>query len=238
ERSHETGDRGDGDDAAVAAPGHVAGGRLRAIETPEEVSPEVIFPVLRSDLEEGLRLGDAGVVDEHVDLAERADRVGHEPLDRGMLPDVAGRSERAPSEAARLAGGLFRALAVEIGDRDVRSFAGERESDRLADAAAGSGDECDLTLESHVASFRVQASWRGRRSMTRAPRRAATSRSIVSTIVGIDVPGPKTAAVPNARISAASLSGIVPPTTIAASRPFSRASSQTRRVRWTCAPER
>src|SRR5205823_8574547 len=70
-----------------------------------------------------------------------------------VIADVAGRGKRPPSDFARLRGGLLRALAGEIGDCDVRSFASECESDRLADAAAGSRDECDLTPESHDASF-------------------------------------------------------------------------------------
>src|SRR5262249_61634917 len=97
DRTHQTGDRGDGDDSPVAALRHVACGGLRAVERAEEVRAKMVLPVLRGDLEEGLRLGDPRVVHQHVDLPERADGIRHEIRDRAVIADVANAGERAPS---------------------------------------------------------------------------------------------------------------------------------------------
>src|SRR6185503_18896971 len=96
--THQTGDRGDGDDSPVAALRHVARGGLRAVERAEEMRAKMVLPVLRRDLEKRLRLGDPRIVHQHVDLAERTEGIRHELLYGGVIADVAHAGERAPAE--------------------------------------------------------------------------------------------------------------------------------------------
>jgi hypothetical protein len=71
----------------------------------------------------------ARVVDEHVDLAERAHDLPHGRPDRGRVGGVA-----RPCEPVQLARHGARALLVDIADRDPRPLGGQAPSGRGTDA--------------------------------------------------------------------------------------------------------
>ena len=86
------GDRGDIGDAAVVPLDHAGDDRLAAIERAGEVDADHLVPLLGRVLPGlGDRPGDAGVVDEDVDLAEGVKRLVAGALDGGIVGDVDGR---------------------------------------------------------------------------------------------------------------------------------------------------
>src|SRR5580693_4576075 len=83
------GDRGDVDDAAVVLLDHRGHDRLAADEGPVEIDAQYLAPLVEVGLPYRLvDPGDAGVVDENVDLAECLDRGVAGLLDRGKVGDV------------------------------------------------------------------------------------------------------------------------------------------------------
>ncbi len=81
--------------------------------------------------------GDAGIVDQHIEAAERGDRVGHHALDLGALAHVAGLGGEA--------GDLFRQRiersGVDVADEDFRAGGGKGAREFAADAGGAGGDE-------------------------------------------------------------------------------------------------
>ena len=89
----------------------------------------------------------AGVVDQHVDAAERRDRLGEQAAHVVRLADI-GLAHRGEATglldlARQRLGGRG---ALGIVDHDREAVTGETLGDRRADAARGTGDECDLTV--------------------------------------------------------------------------------------------
>ena len=54
------------------------------------------------------------------------------------------------------AGGGFRGIEIDVGERDARAFARISLGDAFADAGAGTGDECGLAIETHGFNSPVQ----------------------------------------------------------------------------------
>ena len=111
----------------------------------------------------------AGIVDQHVDVAEgvegRGDHVPHvEPLADVAL-DVADLAEHA-----ELGGRLRPRLVVEIGDHHPRPLFEETAGDRVADALGAAGDDRDLVVEKHARTSMRQAGSAGRAIVARLPR--------------------------------------------------------------------
>ncbi len=108
---------------------------------------------------------DAGIADEHVDLAELLDRARDAGLDLLLVRHVhdhADRLARIAEFRRRRVGGLL----IEVGDHDACALARKGRGDLLADAAGGAGDDGDFVLETHVTKLlRWQAA---------APARAST----------------------------------------------------------------
>ena len=67
---------------------HAARRFLRDEEDPLEIGVDDPVPILLRQIEEGARGGDAGIVDEDVERAERRHGLGHGRLDRSPLRDV------------------------------------------------------------------------------------------------------------------------------------------------------
>ena len=83
------GDRGDVDDAAVFLFEHRRHHRLAADEGPVEIDAQHLAPFLEVGFPHRLvDAGDAGIVDEDVDLAERLQRLVAGLFDRGEIGDV------------------------------------------------------------------------------------------------------------------------------------------------------
>ena len=114
---------------------------LRAEERSGEVGVDDRPPLLDAELLERNRRGaDARVVEEQVEPAVAVVDLGEERPDRGRIGDVAG--DRDGAVPGRRGGG-FERLEAPPREDDRPAVVGEGDGDRGADAAAGSGDECD-----------------------------------------------------------------------------------------------
>src|SRR5437762_10432586 len=126
-------DAGDVDDAAPAALDHPARRELGEQERGLEVRIQHLVPVLLADPEQQVVLGEAGVVDEHVDRAEVLLDRRDQPLALGRLGDVAG---VAAGPVPQRGGGGLGLGAVAPAHGDLGARAGQRRRDVLPDAAA------------------------------------------------------------------------------------------------------
>src|SRR6185436_13144045 len=99
--------------------------------------------------------GDTGGVDQDVDAAEALLRIGDRRADRAVVAHVT----RVEMRARHVIDGVLPslvALASEIEPRHNRSLLGEAQRASGTDAGRGTGDECDLALQSaHRRSFAV-----------------------------------------------------------------------------------
>ena len=99
-------------------------------------------PVRSAGLEQRLGQGQAGVVHDQVEPAEREHgRVDHR-LD-GVLVGHVGRDADRHVRAADLGGGGLRLPEIEVGDHDAGALGREPLGGRLADAAGGAGHQGD-----------------------------------------------------------------------------------------------
>ena len=141
-------DRGDVDDAARAALAHRRHHRLAAVPHALDVDLKDAVPDGRVDRLEGRELDLAevrSVVDQAVDAAEALQRLRRHVARRCVVADVALDIQRLAAgggdRADRLVGG------AEVGDDDVRALRGGAESEGLADAGGGAGDDDGVLVE-------------------------------------------------------------------------------------------
>jgi len=126
----------------VAAPArpHPPGKRADPVEHAGEVDGDHAVPRCHRHVRQrGVIRGDPGVVDQHVDRAERC--LGRVRC-RGPAGAVA-RVEHGGAEARRIARGEHRGkrVAIDVGQRHPRAGGGQRIADGKADAAGTAGDE-------------------------------------------------------------------------------------------------
>ncbi len=119
------------------------------------MNAEMVLPVLARDFQKWLRLGDAGVIDEHVDSAELAHRTGDELLDLIVVAHVGVAEEDAASELANLAGRCLGRFLVDVGEADIGTLAGKAERYLLTDAASRSAHQDGLILKVHDSTSRT-----------------------------------------------------------------------------------
>src|SRR5690606_8477610 len=125
----------------------------RGQEGAVEVDGEHLLPVGKAEVGEPVDDLDAGVGNQHVDLAvardDRGDAVDH----LAFVGDVHGHGHGLPAGVAdRLRGGLG-GLDLEIGDGDLAAGGGIDLGDAQADAAGRAGDDADLAVESVHGGF-------------------------------------------------------------------------------------
>ena len=125
------GDRGDIDDPPGPAAHHVAQDAAGEHEHRGEVDGDDVVPLFVLHAHEQIVVGDAGIVDEDVDLAESLlgflAELGH----CGAVAEIARQHEHA---AAELGGESVELLLVGARDRDGRALCVQRLGDRPADA--------------------------------------------------------------------------------------------------------
>ena len=95
---------------------------------------------------------DAGVVEEHVQSAERLLRLGHHVLAIAGLGDIGAAVGGIAARLLHHGDGLVAASVVHVDDQHRCAFAREEQGALPADAAAAAGDQRDLVLESHILS--------------------------------------------------------------------------------------
>src|SRR5262249_40023713 len=113
-------------------------------------------------------MDDAGIVDDNVEVAERAAGFSDHVLGVARVADVGGH-EAGLAERTRLglAGG-----GVDVGDGDARTLGDVTPCDREPDAVRGAGDDRDLVLEPHAT---LRASVEGSTRLKRVvPAKAGT----------------------------------------------------------------
>ncbi len=141
------GDRGDVDDMPGFLPLHVRQRRGDAVEHALDVDVDHPVPVLDPQRVEPRLRHQAGVVDDDVDAAAGLDRRRHQRLDLRR-----GRRRRSPRPSA-LPSPPQSAPAPRCGRRggrprtSPRAFGREQARRRLAEAAAGAGDDDDLAVD-------------------------------------------------------------------------------------------
>jgi hypothetical protein len=142
---------------------------LGTMEDPAQVDVDDGVELLQRHLLQPRVLGDAGVVDEHVDTAELGLHRGDHGVDLGAVGDVDDEAQRP--HAHGVAGGNrgVDALAPHVAGDDDRALARELQRRGQADALGGTGDDADLVLQSHGV-VAVEASGEG--SSPRKPSRA------------------------------------------------------------------
>src|ERR1700731_447779 len=133
------GNRGDVDDAAVFLLDHRGHDRLAADEGAVEIDAQHLAPFLEVGLPHRLvDAGDAGIVDEDVDLAERLQRRIPRLLDRGEVRYVD--LERGDA-IADLLRGLLGQRQIMIPDRDPGAGTDKALVDRAPKALRAAGDD-------------------------------------------------------------------------------------------------
>src|SRR5215467_12545158 len=141
------GHRRDIDDGAPALTDHdrkhgAAGHHHRA-----QIDREHPVPVGRLGAGDGAERGDSGRGDEHVDAPELGDGLLNHRLDGGVLRDVGWNGERRPPALADGRGRRRQLLACASREHDRGVLPREGRGDRVADPAAGAGDDRDLALQ-------------------------------------------------------------------------------------------
>src|SRR5215218_9514380 len=107
------------DRPAIAGADHRPRGALGADERPGQVDVDRGLPVVERVLEEGMRLGATGVVDEDVDTAKLLDQPVDRRARRSCVGKVQAFDDRPRAVALDLARRLLAALAVLVpGDSD------------------------------------------------------------------------------------------------------------------------
>ena len=127
---------------------HRPGHGLGRVEGAEQVRLEHLAPGIEAHPHDQVVAGDAGVVDEDVDLAEGAEGGGDQGLGGFGLHDVAGLGHRAPAERLDRDGRVARRdLVAAVAERDVRALLREAQHDRPADAARAAGHHRALAVQ-------------------------------------------------------------------------------------------
>src|SRR5215211_8586726 len=133
--------RADVDDPAVAPVQHVLEHGPAEVEGAGQVDVDDPVPVLHAHLADRLVDGDAGVVDQDVELALLVQHLGDHPLAVGGHADV------ALMDGGPLVGGgelLGRVGAVGVADRDLDPPLGQAGADGQPDPTGATSDERDL----------------------------------------------------------------------------------------------
>src|SRR5207342_1834568 len=90
------------------------------------------------NLHEEIVAGDAGIVDQDVELAESLDRLGHELVDRRAVAEVARQRDVTATERSAK---ILEFLDVAAGNGELRPPPRQRLGNCAAEAAAGAGHQ-------------------------------------------------------------------------------------------------
>ncbi|KAH0445294.1 hypothetical protein KCU90_g486, partial [Aureobasidium melanogenum] len=135
-------------DAARAAFDHARQHRATAVPYAVEIDREAAAPIVVGHCQRIAEHVDAGVVDQHVERAERTFRLAHRVLNRRRLRHVRMHGQRTRTGLRLdLLRRLPRRFDIQLRQYDRRALARERECDRRADAAPGTGDQRNLVGE-------------------------------------------------------------------------------------------
>ena len=125
-------------------------------------------------------MGDAGIVDEDVEAAEPARRVGDHAPRVGRPANIHLEHDRAATESTHRAGRVLR--RQQIGAGDVGALSRQRERNGAPDTARRAGDEGDPARERNGAGGRMPTSQATRASH---PRTSPNGRSQPSSSISM-----------------------------------------------------
>ena len=131
---HEGVERGDVDDAAIAAIEHVFAEDLAGAQGPGEISIEDVGPLRFVDEQGGCALDFSGTVDEDIDLAEGVESGRQKGVELIALAKIGGLAERATSSRFDRGGDLVYLLLAAAGADDVGAGVRQTKAERATDA--------------------------------------------------------------------------------------------------------
>ena len=142
-------DGADVDDVAVPLAQHVLGGRVAAVPQPREVRVEDVRERLRLRVlgPQAAGVGDAGVVDEHIDVPELIPRLLHHRRHLGRVGHVAADCRAAAAFGFDHRLRLFELVGASGGYDDVGAGIGQSGSKRQAETVARASDDRDFSFE-------------------------------------------------------------------------------------------
>jgi hypothetical protein len=157
---------------------------LQAVHDAAQVHREPEIPVFVRDALERALDADAGVVHEHVHLAELALGLGRSGPHRRTIGDV----DAYRMDAARLAA-LFETrerfvdvILAQVREHDLHARIDEHARDAKPDAARPTGDECDFSrYVLHPASPRCTDTGQAIGATYRSPAHSATIRELLAS---------------------------------------------------------
>ena len=158
----------------TAALEHAGQHGARSVDVGHEVHLPLAVPHLVRRRDRVAAGGDAGVGIEEVDRAVRGLRLAHQATHVVLAADVAAHRESADLGRHRARRGF-----VDVGHHHARPARCEAPAHRPPDAAAASGDDCDLVSNLHafLLSVRLRSSAANEDSSQPSPGGAARRRS-------------------------------------------------------------
>jgi len=124
-----------------------------AVERGLQVDVQDEVPDLVVHVVEGLVPGDAGVVDQDVDLAELVRGRIHHPAGLLHVHRVVGRDQHLAAGVLDGLGRLFSRLGIDVVHHDGRALLGEQLRRGRSDPPAGAGDDGDLPVQTTQGSL-------------------------------------------------------------------------------------
>ena len=148
-------DRPEIEDHAGPGPLHRRHGRLRREELVTQVHRHPLVPICRSHLLDRMAIVVRGIVDQHVDAAQRLLDIAHRLLERDDVGEIAMPIERRMDRTGRQPLDQGDALAIDDIDKgDARALRDKGLDQAFADAAAAAGDQHALADKAGIGCAR------------------------------------------------------------------------------------
>jgi len=132
------------------------GGRLDAPQRPLHIDAHDAVDFFRRDVEQGLHLRDAGIVDDDVEAAQFLLGKRHGGAHLIELRHVGNEGDGAAAQRAHFGGSRVQLVLVQIHQRDIGTILGQAQGDRLADTLRGTRDQRDFSGNTHLRSFQYR----------------------------------------------------------------------------------
>src|SRR3954452_997576 len=143
--------------AAAAVLVHLPQGRAGGQEGTVEMDGKHLLPAAEVELVDRLDDLNAGIAHQHIDPTKCIGDLGEPGIDLPLVGDVHGNAHGLTPGGLELRRSGVRTLLVEVGDDHLGSLAGVNQGDLLADAAGGTRNQSDLTLQAHNLVSLVEA---------------------------------------------------------------------------------
>ena len=112
-----------------------------------QIDVEHPTPIVERDVVDAAGGRDAGIVADHMDVAERLDRLLGRAIDTGGIGDVAEHAAHLRPDIVQALDGVRERLALDIGQHHLHAGLRKGAAERKTDAAGAAGYECRLAGE-------------------------------------------------------------------------------------------